>query len=87
MQSAWSSTARSLFTDKQIELVTNFAAQAVIAVEMPAHELRQRTDDLSEFFTADRDRRRAQGHQPLTFDLQAVLNVWLELYCRNGNKQ
>jgi GAF domain-containing protein len=72
------------FSDKQIELLTNFASQAVIAIENARllRELRQRTDDVTEaltYQTGSANILRVIASSPT--DIEPVLQAIVESSC------
>ena len=72
------------FSDKQIELLSNFAKQAVIAIENARllRELRQRTDDLSEALVlSDRQRNILKVIASSPTDVAPALKAIVESAC------
>ena len=65
------------FTDKQIELVKNFASQAIIAIENARllNELRARTDELARSVEELRALGETSQTVNSTLDLETVLNT------------
>ena len=70
----WRQEARA-FTEKQIDLIANFAAQAVIAIENTRllNELRQRTADLVNRWSRTTAASRSLVLSASKFELQPIL--------------